>query len=166
MIDIKQEPLLPFSFRIAEYGIIAFGAMLSASAIIMSAQHPIFPSILIGFGLLLFGAVLATSHYRLEIDVSKKSYNVYTWVLWMKVGKPEYFQYVSKIYVNSVKEKATFMARSGLSHSVKTNLFKAFMKLDDGEKIHIDTDKDQSKLEGRIDQLITELGELYRPTDI
>jgi hypothetical protein len=163
-IDIKQEYLMPFHLRVLGYFLIVFGTLgviISLMILLQSGSYdwllwlsPVF---------VLIGAFISVSHYRLIIDPKEKTYTVATRMPFITSGKPESFNYISKIYVNPVKETTTYTTRGAIRHDSTKELYKAFMKLDDGEKIHLDTDRDKSALESRVDDYILKLGDIYQP---
>lgn len=162
-IDIKQEHLLPFHIRILGFFLMFFGILgfgMSLFLLIRYGQSdwllwlsPLFAVI---------GVFLFFSHYRLEIDPSAKTYTIVTKMPFIRSGKPEAFNYISKIYINPVKEITTFTSRAAQRYDTSKQLYKAFMKLDNGDKIHMDTDTNEQKLEGRVDGYIQQLQHIYR----
>jgi hypothetical protein len=160
MIDIKQEPYLPLSFRIGGYIIIIFGLLRIVSTIAVNFN---LMAVLLGAALILIGSILITTHYRLEINLTNKTYTQHTWLLSVKLGSPENFDFVDKIYVNQVKESTGYSSHGGKRYESKDILYKAFMKMDDGEKVHIDSDKNEEELNKRVNKIIALLGDLYKP---
>ncbi len=150
-LDIKQESYFTPHFKV-------FGAILifSGGMFFMAKPFTIL-NLLIVLALALVGAMLIFTHYRLIIDAENKTYTVQTWLLGFRLGKPESFSWVDKFYINQVTESATISSYTGTQHNVKKKTYKVFMKLDNGEKIHVDTDKDQRRLEKRLDGYIATL---------
>ncbi|MEJ2003934.1 MAG: hypothetical protein P8X57_03000 [Cyclobacteriaceae bacterium] len=164
MIDIKQEFLLPFHIRVLGFFLMFFGVLGIGVGLYLLFRFgqsdwliwlsPIFA---------ILGSYIFFSHYRLEIDPHRKTYTVVTKMPFLKSGKPEHFNYISRIYINPVKETTTFTSRAAMRYDSTKQLYKAFMKLDDGEKVHMDTDSDEKKIRQRVDGYIRELKAVYRP---
>jgi hypothetical protein len=174
MIDIKQEPCLTFNFRVVGFIMALVGSMIIFGMFFSIYEGHFINAletgrastihILAGPCVLVLGLIVLTSHYRLQVDPSKKTYTEYVWLIGYKSGKPISFNYIEKIYVNKVKEKGVFTSRAGLRYDIKNETHKAFMKLDNGEKIHLDTDKDIKKLEAKIAKYLISLKEVYNPS--
>jgi len=166
IINIKQEYLLPFHIRIFGILLVVFGLLgFGISLLILVNEGK--QDWLIWLSPLLF--ILATfitfTHYRLIIDPDHRTYTVLTRMPLIKSGQPEQFNHISNIYINPVKETTTYTTRSAMRYDSTKQLYKAFMKLDNGEKIHLDTDSDEQKLEGRVDKYIEALGGVYQPSE-
>lgn len=121
--------------------------------------------IILGPVLLILGMAIAFSHYRLSIHPENKTYRVYVKVLGMKSGKPSSFKYIEKIYINPVKVSTTMNSYAGRRHDHQEVIYKAFMKMDTGEKIHMDTDTNEDRLSQRVNSYITALKNVYRPVE-
>ncbi len=157
ILDIKQEAYFPFTFKL-------MGVLLFLFAVLQwVAELPFVVKILITLIAPLLGLAMITTRYGLRIDVDKGEYTVYTWLLGMKTGRAMPFKYIEKIYINEVTESATVTARSGLASDVHKKVYKAFMKLDTGEKVHLDTDRRLERLEARVSDYETALNSLIVP---
>lgn len=173
MIDIRQEPYLPFSFRIFSFIVLAFGGkiLLGPFTLLIDARFsdaianaPSYLFILlVGLFFIILGLIMLTAHYRLQINTSQKTYRNYVWLLGLSSGKSIKFDHVTKIFINQVNEKSIFTSRAGLRYDIRKKVYKAFMKLDNGAKIHLDTPKSETKLRSRIYSYITKLNGLYNP---
>lgn len=164
-ITIKQEALLPMGFKIFGITLFLVGCGLGYSQFVMMLSNfEFFGILLIIISILLAagGLLLVTAHYRLAIDIPNKSYQVYVWLLGYHSGKPEPLPGIEKIYINKIKLKQNFHTRSG---KVTTHdygfIYKAFLLLTDGEKIHLDTDPKLEKLEERVRQYQRKLKVLF-----
>lgn len=120
--------------------------------------------LVLGPALVLLGLAIAYAHYRLQIDPEQKTYREYVKVLGMKVGKPLSFRHIEKIYINEVKVNTTMNSYAGRRHDHQEVLYKAFMKMDTGEKIHLDSDKNEERLARRVDSYLVALKKVYHPT--
>lgn len=163
MIDIKQEFILPLPFRV-------FGFIMALAGLIALAVNAyqliafntfswwLPGSILVAAG----GGIIATAHYRLRINAHENWFKIYVWILGFHQGKRESFDHIENIFINRVVESTRMSSYTGHPSVQKEYLFKAFMKLDTGEKIHLDTDNEEHKLNSRIDIYIRQLGDAYR----
>ena len=173
MIDVKQEAYLPITFRIAGFIVLAFGLKILFEHLSFLFNGTLFNllandflfllKLLAGPSLTILGLIMLTAHYRLQIDPSQKTYCIYVWLLGLKSGKDLKFNYISKIYINQVTEKGMFTSRGGIQHDIRDKMYKAFLKLDNGEKIHLDTSKTEDQLNSKIEVYISKLNGLYRP---
>jgi hypothetical protein len=163
-IEIKQEAYLPYSFKLVGLTISLISFTFIGVIISSSGTFDLLLGLkVLGLAVLaISGLILLTAHYRLLIEPNKRSYLVYVWVLGFKSGKSEYFNYIEKIYINGVKLSSRKTSYSGHVVDHKDYVYKAFMKLDNGEKIHLDTDHDREKLDKRVNTYITQLGSLYK----
>lgn len=154
-LEIKQEPYFPFTFKI-------FGAILCFSSLFVMIST--LPVILKGVAIAVvigLGTVLISAYYGLIIDANSKTFTSYVWVLGFKVGQPVKFHSIEKCYVNHVEEVAKVTSRSGRSSKVSKWIFKAFLKLDSGEKVFLDSDKNKEDLYRRIEDYKKIIGVLF-----
>ena len=100
--------------------------------------------------LIILGLILITAHYRLRISIDPVEYHLYIWLLGFKTSKPVKFNSIEKIYTNEVTEENTLTGRSGVSIDVRKHVLKAYAKLDNGEKLHLDTDRKKERLDKRL----------------
>jgi hypothetical protein len=156
IIDIKQEPYFPFTFRLL--GII----LIVTSPLIYISQPHYIAMYLLMILLPIVGFILLTSRYGLLIDTQEKSYTIYTWILGRKFGNPKSFRNIEKFYVNEVTDSMVMTTRAGIQHDIKKRTHKAFMKLDNGDKIHVDTDSNYDKLNQRVEDYRALCNELLK----
>ncbi len=153
VLDIKQESYFPFTFKL--FGLIA----ISFGFLIWTQREMLFIlKALIMFGSVLVGLLMATARHGLWIKPKSRTYCEYVWLLGWKVGKVVTYAGIEKIFINEVTDEANVQARSGLSYTVRDMKLKAFLKFDDGKKIHMDTDKNKDKIEARVRRYRETLG--------
>ena len=152
MIDIKQEWLLPLPFRMVGVALMALGSILCFRQVMtwLELSSPSW-NILIGLALFILGTLIASTHYRLRIHTEDKWLLVYVWILGIKSGKPVHYNHIDKIYINRVLQSRGVSSYTGHRNEVRETLYKAYLKLDNGEKVHLDTDKDEAKLAERVE---------------
>ncbi|MCA6079103.1 hypothetical protein [Fulvivirga sedimenti] len=163
-IDIKQEYLIPFHIRILGLFLLILGTVGTALSLYLLLTAGTYDWLLWLAPLLgILGAFIFYSHYRLQIDLKDRTYTVVTRIPFIKAGKPERFEHITKIYINEVKETTTYTTRAAMRYDSTNKLYKAFMKLNTGEKVHMDTDKIQEDLEARVKKYLEKLGDIYQP---
>ncbi len=143
-IDIRQEHCLPQTFRLFGFGVIIGGLTFILPIPANDAQSLI--NLSIGIGLILIGLLMATTRYGLKINFTDPSYTVYIWYLGVKSGKPVKFNRIEKFYIKAVTETTSISNFYGAKRDYNKQVFKAYMLLDNEEKIHVDTHKNEDKL--------------------
>lgn len=144
-IDIKQEAYFPFTFKLFSLILFAFGLLIwtqrewhfMAKLLIMIASYGL-------------GSSIFTARYGLTIDPIGKSIHEYTQILFWKTGKVKPYDIIEKIFINEVTESSRFQTRTGTVHDVKNKAYKAFIKLNNDDKIQLDRDKTRGRLEDRV----------------
>lgn len=160
ILDIKQESYFPQNFKIFGF-ILMIGTLLS----FISVSTISILRIIISLSVLVLGGSMVFTRYGLEINPVKKTYTIYTHLLGLKFGKPVSFHFIDKFYINQVTEQALATTRTGAKFDLKKKIYKAFIRLDNGEKIHLDTDKNEKKLKGRLDEYKNILASIYIPSE-
>jgi hypothetical protein len=154
-IDIKQEAYFPLQFKF-------FGALIAFGGLVLpNIQNFHIFSILLGLVMLIVGLAMMTTRYGLKIDPDTRSYTIYTWLLGFRIGKPVPFQKIERFYINQSTESMQMTTRGNQVFDIDKQVFKAFMKIDNGDKIHVDTDKSRDRLESRIQDYQKSLADLF-----
>ena len=168
-VEIKQEYVLPLPFRFFAFILIPVGLILVINNLndLMVATTPSIGSELLGLvggiTIILVASIMITAHYRLKIDITNTTYHLYVWVLGKKTGTPTKFNFIESFYVNKVKEKGAYTTRAGIKHDTSDTLYKAFIKMDDGEKFNLDSDKNEEKLNERVKIYMEQMKSIYKP---
>lgn len=166
ILDIRQEYILPIPFRVFGFFLVLIGLGASASFGFSWFSGGAFSWwVPAGIILAVLGGAIAFSHYRLAIDTGVKTVNVYVWVLGFHQGSPTSFECIDLIFVNRVLQSTRMSSYTGHPSELKEFLYKAFIRLDTGEKIHLDSDKNEEVLEGRLKKYVNQLGSLYTGAD-
>lgn len=153
-LTIKQESLLPGGFRFFGLLMMLVGGSLCVikfKLLLVNFDFVGILLILVGLALVSGGLLLITAHYRLTIDPINKTYHIYPWLLGYIPGKADSFNFIEKIYINPVKRSQDNHSLTGKVHTSHSGLYKAFMLMDNGEKIHLDTDSNLEKLQLKVD---------------
>ncbi|MEQ8546287.1 MAG: hypothetical protein RIC03_00160 [Cyclobacteriaceae bacterium] len=156
-LDIKQEYYFTINFK--AFGLILiFGTLMSLA---IGGAMVIKLILLAVFTLLTF--IMFTTRYGLLIDVENSSYMKYTWFLGQKKGQPVQMNKIEKIYINEVLvSKTVYRYSSGIGKKFQDRIYKAFMKLDDGTKVHLDTDHSEEVLADRVNEYALALNRLIK----
>lgn len=152
-IDIKQKAYFPFTFKLFGLILIAFGLLIWTQR----EWHFILKG-LVMLGSIALGLTLLSARYGLLIDPLKKTFRAYVQILFWRNGKLQKYQSIDKIFINEVTEAAKMQTRTGSVHDVKNQVYKAFIKLDNDQKIQLDRDKKRNRLELRVQQYRDALG--------
>lgn len=97
-----------------------------------------FQSIIGGIVLLTISSIIFTSHYRLTIDFSKKTYRDYLWILGFKQGGTENFQNIEYLFIRKSKVSQTMNLRS-LSSTLRKDVYDGYLRFSETNKIHLIT---------------------------
>jgi len=158
--DIKQESYFPPNFKIFG-GLLIFGSLL----LLGSVDTITWLRSILSITIFLLGIAMIFTRYGLMVDVINKTYTIYTLLYGFKIGEPVAFVFIDKFYINQMTEQALATTRTGAKFDVRKKVFKAYMRLDNGEKIHLDTDKDKNQLEKRINAYKIKVEPVYKPED-
>ncbi|MGL1888935.1 MAG: hypothetical protein OCD76_20650 [Reichenbachiella sp.] len=147
-LDIKQEYYLPFHMRM-------IGLFLSMGSIYVAySQELSARTIIISVAFMVIGILMLTTRYGLRIDITKRTFVIYSWIFGLKIGKPSKYDSIQKFYINQVTENTTMTFKSGSRSNLKNGIFKAFMLLDNGEKVHVDSDRNENELTKRLENYV------------
>ncbi len=145
-IDISQEYYCPITFRLLGFGLIVGGLTY---VIPLKGSFEVI-NLIVGIVLIIVGVILASTRYGLKINPAESSYTEYVWLLGSKIGKPVKFNHIEKFYINPVTETATISNYSGAKRDYSTQVYKAYMLLDNEQKIHVDTHRKEAKLQAKV----------------
>lgn len=135
MIDIKYGPLLPWTFRF----------VATCAMIVGLSAWQTNPWVTITIGIAGFFALVA--HEGTEINPANNTYRQYTSFLFFKTGKFEFYDQVEKIFINRSKEsQQLYTAHTSHSATFKYDFYNAYLKFSNGEKIHLQKNKNKEKL--------------------
>lgn len=101
-----------------------------------------------------------TTHYRLQLDLSTKTYHDYLWVLGMKIGEKGSFDGVEYVFIKKAKVSQTVHARVA-STTIEKEVCDAYLKFSNGTTLHLFTKDSREavlqKLKKIAEQLKTEI---------
>lgn len=127
-------------FRTSGYfsGFIIFtGVGFVVLGLVTLGRNPIVGGILLFLSFLIF-----TTHYRLRIDLDKKTYHDYLWILGFRNGERGTFESVDYLFVrkSKISQKMQLRAASSTMHK---EVFDGYLKLSGHHKIHLITNDDK-----------------------
>lgn len=107
--------------------------------------------------MVIVGLLICSTHYRLQIDLEKKTWFEYTRVLGFKTGERGSFERIEYMYVNKSKKSVTMSSRVH-SSTVVTDEYNAYVKLSDNLKLHLRSNSNKSALIKRMLPVSVSLG--------
>jgi hypothetical protein len=135
VVDLKKGSLFPGHFQLFGVILIILGIAVIKSSFLLSL-----PPIIIG--VLMVGGRQGT-----RIDRGLKTIQEYNSILSIKFGKVAVYRGIEKIFMNSSRQSQTFStAHTMKSSTFKTQVYNAYLKLDDGTKIHLLTEGNKESL--------------------
>jgi hypothetical protein len=111
---------------------------VTAVCLIFIALAVLQESILGGLAILLLCAIIFTTHYRLQIDLDKKEYRDYLWILGLKDGKKYSFEGLEYFFIKRNNVSQTMGLKAATTTVVK-EVYDAYLKFSDEEKLHVMT---------------------------
>lgn len=134
-IDIKSGSLFPWQFQFLGAIVFVIGLALIFERTLLSI-------------LLLFASVFILSAYSgTEINKQENVYREYMSFFLIKSGKQVKFGGIDKIFINSSKITQRFHSAHTTQSSIFTSEeFNAYLKFDDGTKIHLVSKRNKKRL--------------------
>ncbi len=115
-------------------------------------------SILIAILIASFLPALWFSFNVIIIDMNKKEIFDGVWTMGKRLGKPTPFNEIEKIFINKVKTKKTMYSISNQQNIVTNHEFRAYLKLDNGEKLFLISHPIEDTLEEKVTKIRKKLG--------
>jgi len=125
--DFKTENYFPFHVLLVGGGLLLIGLSMVTLKLFMG-----------GLIVLLIGIIIVTTQYRFRIDLDKKEYQDYIWILGMKAGKRIQYDEIRYIFIKQSQESQTMGLRAATTTIHKT-VFDSYLKFSEQEKIHLIT---------------------------
>ena len=134
-IDIKTGTLFPWTFQLIAGIVFLIGLSIIVDRTVLSLC-------------LIAASVFVFSGYSgIEIDKEKNSYREYMSFFLIKSGKKIKYNGIEKIFINSTKVKQQMHTAHTNHSSIFTNVeFNGYLKLENGQKIHLLTKRKKEKL--------------------
>lgn len=121
--------------------------MIAGAALILMSVIVFFVKMWLALFLFVCGIVIFTTHYRLRIDLDKKVFFDYVWLLGMKNGEHGTFDHIEYIFIKKSNVSQTMNHRAG-SNVLRKEVYDGYLKFSDVNKIHLasrDSKKDLVK---------------------
>jgi hypothetical protein len=132
-IDFKTSPFFSWHVQIAAIGFMVIGVI-------------VFEKSILGGSIIFLACVLIyTTHYRLHIDLDKKVYREYLWIMGLKDGKLRNFHALLYFFIKKNKVSQT-MGLKAANTTVVKEVYDTYLKFSDEEKIHILTANQKDKI--------------------
>lgn len=144
-----------FSYKIGllfNYPTIFVGILLIICFLALISVYPIAALVL-----LVTGLGLITGRYGVQIDVGKKKYREYISLFGFIRGKWVSYDSLEKIFINSGTESQTIYSRTNQGYTMRNQVFRSFLKFDDGNKIALFKHKNKSVLRSKVDDMAQDL---------
>jgi len=144
-IDISHDYCLPKQFRF-------FGVAVVVFAIVFVAGHLSLPGKTISLVSVIAGLLMLTARYGLLLNAKERRYKEYVHLLSYKKGQWLSYAGIEKIFVNKLKISEIVVSRTGARFDAKSQIFQAYLKLDDGTKVELDSDSNRERLVARLNR--------------
>lgn len=108
------------------------------------------PKIIVGVGLLVTGAAIVTTHFRLAINHNQKIYTEYISLFGMKVSKEvSRFEVIEYIFIKKSRVSQNLNSRAS-STTIRKDQFDGYLKFSEDDKVHLFSFEDKSVLLKRL----------------
>lgn len=134
-LDFKTGKLFPWHFQV-------MAAVMLLVGVVLSVDHTLISIILIVVSLIIF-----TGSSGIELNAEKNKYREYLSFLFIKTGRMLPFPGAERMYVNRVKvSQKMYTAYTSQSSVFSSVEFDAYLKLANGDKIHLHSNRNKDKL--------------------
>lgn len=113
-------------------------------------------NLIVSLILFLVAAIIFTTHYRLAIDLDKKVYHDYLWILGLKNGAKAKFEKIEYLFINSSKVSQT-MNHMVLSSTLRKEVYGGYLKFSEKDKVHLTTRDSKARLVEKLKGISTQL---------
>lgn len=138
-LNIKTGLLFPVQFQILGYVLLLSGLGLLIIHFLTSII------------LILLGGFIVTAYSGVEFKNHKiREYNSF---FFLRFGKWEKLEKVEKIFIKKIKKSQKFYGRANQSSIIREEIYKAFLKFENGKKIELKESRNKTKLEQKIQKL-------------
>lgn len=127
-----------------------------AAGLLIIALVIIEKSILGGLAILLLCAIIFTTHYRLRIDLDKREYRDYLWILGLKDGKKYSFVAIEYFFIKKNTVSQT-MGLKAANTTIAKEVYDAYLKFSEEEKLHVVTANRKDKIVKKLVPVSTSL---------
>jgi hypothetical protein len=110
--------------------------MIAGAALVLMAVIVFFVKLWLALFLFVSGIVIFTTHYRLRVDLDKRVFFDYVWILGMKSGERGTFDHIEYIFIKKSNVTQTMNHRAG-SNVLRKEVYDSYLKFSDANKIHL-----------------------------
>jgi hypothetical protein len=115
--------------------------------------------VILSIFLMLIGLLIVLSNSGLKLDFEKSTFQEYNSFLFLKTGEKEHFNKIDLLYINKINISQQMNSPTmAQTHTTKYVQFAAYIKFDNGEKIHVLTEKDKVKLVLKLEPIVNKTG--------
>jgi hypothetical protein len=107
---------------------------------------------LVGIIIALAGVAMTTTHYRLEIDFKNKRYKDYVWFFGFKNGEQEQFEKIEYLFIKQTRLSHNLNSLVS-TRTIAKDAFNGYLKLSNGEPIHLLTRSNKPALVKRVNEI-------------
>ncbi len=132
-----------FDFRTTPYfsgGILYLGISMVLPGLFITSIN-----ILASLPFFLISLIIATTHYRLEVDITNKTYRQYVWLMGLKWGEREPFETIEYMFVKRNKVSQTMNSMLN-AREVHSEVYDGFLRFSEKDKVHLATTRTKVNL--------------------
>ena len=108
--------------------------------------------------LIVIAGFILTGHEGTEIDPVAKTLREYQSFFFIRSGKSRRYNHIDRIFINGGKvSKTVYSAHTTMSQTFVADEYRAFLKLDSGEKIKLKTSTDRASLFSKMNAIARQL---------
>ena len=146
-VDIRYGSLFPWAFQ------------LIAGVVLIVAASLILERTAVAIAFIIVSGFVLTAAEGTEIDLSRKTFLEYKSFYFIKSGTRESFSGMEKIFINTSKSRQQMYTAHTTKSSIYENIdYNAFLKFDDGTKVHLLKKRKKDDLVKRINNIAAKLG--------
>ncbi len=154
-VTIPEIMPIPQKYKLgsmANWPLKLFGGLLVFFSLILSQNN-----IILAIVCLIVGIAITTSTYGFQIDPENKSYREYMFLMGFKFGKWHSYEFIEKIFINSIIQSERIYSRANQGYTVKKRKLASFLKFTDGRKIRLYEDENRPALMLKLNMVAKDL---------
>lgn len=145
-IDVRYGSLFPWPFH------------LIAGIVLIVAVSLILERTIVAVAFMVFCGLVLTASEGTEIDLAGRTFQEYKSFFFIKTGTKEKYSGMEKIFINTSKTKQQLYTAHTTKSSIYENIeYNAFLKFDDGTKVHLLRKRKKADLMKRVKKIAAEL---------
>ena len=145
-IDIQYGSLFPWPFQFI------------AGIVFIVAASLILERTIVAIAFMMLCGLLLTASEGTEIDLAGKTFQEYKSFFFIKTGTKEEYSGMEKIFINTSKTKQQLYTAHTTKSSIYENIeYNAFLKFDDGTKVHLLQKRKKADLLKKVNKIAAQL---------